>query len=210
MDDQFLRPNQSEFPILCSNRSICKHAKGLHPRDFRAGKLLSKAQFNILCDLLYAERDKARSEEGREISNAPIFDHAVISKENVYCHECVNEYRSELASKFEVASRLVKVYIELDPENSSPIDTTMYAVPKSFVTALRKFAMKMFKSFSNMEIGSSTRCPLSGIDYFEVSEWSPLSKEDIDPQVTTVISCKFRRARYFITKLFFLTLFFFC
>ena len=201
MEDQFLQPNKSENPILCNSRSICKHAKGLHPRDFRTGKLLSTVQYNIFCDLLNAERCKARGGDEREFSKACIVDHEVNSRENVYCHECTDEYRLELTSKFEVASLLVKVYTELDPDSDpSPIDSTMYAVPKSFVTALRKFAMKMFKSFSNMEVGSSTKCPFVGIDYFELSEWSPLSKEGIDPLVTTMISCKFYQARDYITK----------
>lgn len=194
MEDLFLRSTQSNGPILCNSQNICQHGKGLHPREFRKGKFLSKTKFSIFCNLIHAERNVSLSLDGKEVSNAPIYDFAVTSKENIFCHECVNEYRSDLSSKVDVASLLVKVYVELDPDSApSIVDSTMYAVPKSFVTALRKFAVKMFKFFSSLELGSSTRCPFPGIDYFEISEWSPLSKEDLDPLVTTMISCKFHR-----------------
>lgn len=195
MDDIFTANSTSSLSVFNNAKYICEHGQGLHPRICRTGKLLSKEMFGVFCELLEAERRYVAKSNHLEPKSTQLFDRLLTAKDNIFCQCCVDDYRAQLRSKLDFASILVKLYVELDQMNEfAELDDVAYAIPKSFATALRRVAIKLFKQYSSIEVGSSVKCPSSGLDHFDLADWSLSkldSKDDIDPTVTSSLTCEY-------------------
>jgi len=94
---------------LLHNRCLlCNHGRGLHPRVARTGKLLPLKAYNILMELLQAER--LYSSDTMRASTNKVTDLMISTVENLYCSECEESYRSEMRNKLNMVQSALQLY----------------------------------------------------------------------------------------------------
>ena len=183
MDDVLKR-----HPLLQHRDLICSHHNGgLHPRVARSGKLLPRHIYDTVVSLLSAEKDqlalkvsgdeakpsakrgKRRSGGGRDKSDGETADLIIAPDSSLFCSECVETYRKELAAKERALSLVLSLHEDfdgkrndLDPK-SLPEGQDIFAVSRHFVTVFKKHAERAMKE------ASSPQVVCEGIDLLDLS-----------------------------------------
>lgn len=174
-------------PLLQHRDLICSHGQGgLHPRVARSGKLLPRHIYDTVMSLLSDEkhqlalksngeeakpstkRGKRRSGGGRDKSDEAA-DLIIAPDSSLFCSECVETYRKELAAKERALSLVLSLHEDfdgkrndLDPK-SLPEGQDIFAVSRHFVTVFKKHAERLMKE------ASSPRVVCEGIDLLDLS-----------------------------------------
>ena len=174
-------------PLLQHRGLICSHDQGgLHPRVARSGKLLPRDIYDTVVSLLSdekhqlalqsngeeskpsAKRGKRRSGGGRGKSDEAA-DLIIAPDSSLFCSECVETYRKELAAKERALSLVLSLHEDfdgkrndLDPK-SLPEGQDIFAVSRHFVTVFKKHAERVMKE------ASSPRVVCEGIDLLDLS-----------------------------------------
>ena len=174
-------------PLLQHRDLICSHGQGgLHPRVARSGKLLPRHIYDTVVSLLSdekhqlalksngeeakpsAKRGKRRNVGVRDKSDEAA-DRIIAPDSSLFCSECVETYRKELAAKERALSLVLSLHEDfdgkrndLDPK-SLPDLQDIFAVSRHFVTVFKKHAERVMKE------ASSPRVVCEGIDLLDLS-----------------------------------------
>ncbi len=196
-------------PILRHKRLLCKHGKGLHPRVARCGKMLTKDQFQAYLDLLKLEREENIQDHDTGMFTMElktnVCDLMITNTTCLHCDECASEYKSELADKYKSYCCLLSLENTLAPENDPDLneDERLFAVSRSFVTNLRKFAASKILKYSiatkSCLASNCVDAPVVGVDHYDISEFlakfsnedTSTEKDGMDPCVNSKIVCKY-------------------
>jgi hypothetical protein len=177
----------SRRPLLQHRPLVCSHGKGgLHPRVARSGKLLPRHIYDTIVSLLSDEKDQLVSNINGKVANSPskqgkrqsageqdyndgTADLIIAPDSSLFCMECVETYRKELAAKERALSLILNLHADfedkrndLDPK-ALPEGQDIFAVSRHFVTVFKKHAEKVMKE------ASSPRVVCEGIDLLDLS-----------------------------------------
>jgi hypothetical protein len=93
MEDDFVQTDQFGT-ILKHNKFLCSHRNpGIHPFHAREGKLLPRRLYQFYVSTLEAEQ---LADQGITLQNT-VNDCVVTRTQNLFCQECVDQYRSKNA-----------------------------------------------------------------------------------------------------------------
>lgn len=209
-----------KHPLLHYRKLLCSHGNGgLHPRVAKGGKMLPRNVYDIIVSLLREEQTQFRSENGtqdsaasRENPECGISDCIIAPSSHLFCHECVESYRGELANRERSLSLVLKLYDALDGKTvdfetkSLPVGQDIYAISRHFVTTFKKLAERVMKETMSPQV------ICEGIDLLDLSFLPAFSSdapvlvkpeatgeageattgvgESLDPLVNGKITCK--------------------
>ena len=199
-------------PLLRHQHLLCEH-NGLHPRVARRGKLLPRKLYDAYVSLLDGERKLLReqmgnppSQDAEPLARDAINDCVITPDSGLFCRECSQSYRTELAEKLEFIMCLKTLYDDLAPsaedcsleydEDEEPLscleDGFAYVISKQFISKFRKQINATFKSVANFVDGATvsfaddgtTRAAVSeGLDAVDISAFKVQKSEDkVDSQ----------------------------
>ena len=176
-----------QSPLLQHRDLVCSHGNGgLHPRVARSGKLLPRYIYDIIESLLRdekeqiapssneetkgtAKRGKQRSGGGQHNKTGDITDLVISPGSSLFCPECVESYRHELAAKERALSLVLSLHEDLDGKSNDfdpkalPEGQDIFAVSRNFVTVFKKHAERVMKE------ASSPQVVCEGIDLLDLS-----------------------------------------
>ena len=157
MDDILLAKDES---ILKHRHLLCKHGTGLHPVIAHQGKMLTIPEYTAYASLLCGER-ALRLRDDCEIKQELVNDCMITTDSNLYCEQCVNEYRDTLHPKVMKIEALLNLYNALDPKTDAKFETIdsedesnktlCYTVSRSFASRLRKIMSKTMEDIVREE-----------------------------------------------------------
>jgi len=206
--------------LIKSSDQLCQHSqKGLHPRVARKGKLLPRVMYETIMGSLFEEKATLLPNE--------IYDDAehgfvVTPSENIYCHECVDEFQLDIRPKLDLLEDYVFLYDELDTKSEdAPIqleagtvfaceeDKFVYIVARKFCSALRDHVKQIMKKVAPADAESISidekllphyENIAEGLETIEmedikVKESSTDKDEHVDKQVNNAITCKSSKKR---------------
>ncbi len=193
-------------PILKHKEKMCccSGYRGLHPREARQGKLLSKQSFDAYLSMLKIEKELLLRDLDYDPNNinTALCDVVITKKKNLKCKKCAEDYQSELREKVEKFKLMKELYYKLDPSfetggsvfsNNEPC----YAISRTFVTNFRKFVLKLMKEAVGMgsKASNAKRVLEIGLDGFEMEDlllWEDdvNNSEEIDSDVNRKILCE--------------------
>ena len=165
------------YPLLHHRQVLCSHdGGGLHPRVAKVGKVLPRNIYDIIVSLLREEQRQFHSENGTissyanlEKAESGISDFVITPSSHLFCQECVESYRSELANKERSLSLVLKLYDALDSKmndletKSLPLGQDIYAISRHFVTTFKKHAERAMKETMSPQV------ICEGIDLLDLS-----------------------------------------
>ena len=194
-----------QSPLLQHRDLVCSHGKGgLHPRVARSGKLLPRYIYDIIESLLRdekeqiapssneetkgtAKRGKQRSGGGQHNKTGDITDLVISPGSSLFCPECVESYRHELAAKERALSLVLSLHEDLDGKSNDfdpkalPVGKDVFAVSRNFVTVFKKHAERVMKE------ASSPQVVCEGIDLLDLS-FLPAFQSEVKVEVTSLSS----------------------
>lgn len=163
-------------PLLQHRELLCNHGSGgLHPRVAKGGKLLPRNVYKIIVSLLRDEQIQFCSGNGTEKSSTrenrddDVSDCVISPSSHLFCHECVETYRCELAEKEKSLSLVLKLHDAFDSKINDfepkflPERQDVYAISKHFVTTFKKQAERVMKE------STSPQVVCEGIDLLDLS-----------------------------------------
>ena len=193
-------------PLLQNRDLVCSHGKGgLHPRVARSGKLLPRYIYDIIESLLHdekeqiiasssneeakgtAKRGKQRSGGGQQNKIVDTTDLAISPDSSLFCPECVESYRLELAAKERALSLVLSLHEDLDGKcndfdpKALPEGQNIFAVSRNFVTVFKKHAERVMKE------ASSPQVVCEGIDLLDLS-FLPTFQSEVKVEETSLSS----------------------
>ncbi|KAL7551081.1 hypothetical protein ACHAWF_014279, partial [Thalassiosira exigua] len=161
----------------------CAHSKGLHPRVFRQGKLVSNNVCGIIESIMRDEYAMFLHDQALDQSlsaNLSLFDNKIVEGNNLTCDDCGLEYQREARQKYDLLQTMISAHDDLLPgENDlAPSDivdpSKVYAISRTFVTSFKKFVEKKVNELQHAspkkssQDGKSNCC--GGIDKLDLSE----------------------------------------
>jgi hypothetical protein len=171
--------------VLRHKHLLCKHNTGLHPRIARHGKLLPRPVYDVFVEIL---RDEIES-SNPDIKLSDDDNDCIVSPlGNLYCGECVAEYRDDLKHKLKTVKRLKQLNedlllasknrVELDSGSDSDDEELLYCVSSRFITEFRKFVGNTLRALEEslvqptssklpIQQGSASLC--EGLDALDLS-----------------------------------------
>lgn len=210
-------------PLLHHRKLLCSHGNGgLHPRVAKRGKLLPRNVYDVVISLLRQEQiqftGSSKNRRGMSAANQEnnkdgISDCIISPSSRLFCHECAESYRSELAERERSLSLVLKLYDALDSKvndfdaKSLPVGQDIYAVSRNFATAFKKHAERVLKETMSPQVvcegidlldlsflpAFSSDAPVVGKPGAtgEADEAAAGASDALDPLVNGKISCKY-------------------
>ena len=180
-----------QSPLLQHRDLVCSHGKGgLHPRVARSGKLLPRYIYDIIESLLRDEKEQivpSSNEETNGDKIGDITDLVISPGSSLFCPECVESYRHELAAKERALSLVLSLHEDLDGKSNDfdpkalPVGKDVFAVSRNFVTVFMKHAERVMKE------ASSPQVVCEGIDLLDLS-FLPAFQSEVKVEETSLSS----------------------
>jgi hypothetical protein len=200
LEDEFDHTGQYGT-ILRHHQFLCSHEKpGIHPFHAREGKLLPKRLYELYVSTLEAEQ---LADQGIALHNV-VNDCVVTRTQNLYCQECVDQYRSRNARVLDHLKNLKYLWEALEPkENDVQLhripdkvgetdeDSFVYAVSRKFITRLRSAFVRLMKKVGS-QYTTGVNIP-GGVDVLDLSEFlsgSDSGNDGLDPYVNQNLACE--------------------
>jgi hypothetical protein len=213
LESELKTGNSIVSDVLQQELVLCEHKEpGLHPREARRGKLLTRPMYDALVARLKVERGELI---GKTWSDDDMEDPIISLTKNLICAECSVEYQMELYEKLDILSNALTLYHQLD-NKTAECDTSyepgttfekeeeryVYIVSKKFATAFRNRVSGIMKQVAPADLtcvpdmgftsNNAVESMAEGIDAIGSSElyFKDITDPNFDVRINSNITCE--------------------